>query len=136
MSILQKFTADLEWRFVSGASMSDSTGETESGTSSGKLLVAAIASSFGFALATILRATGLPCSLLDVHTEGLLESDACAARITTITVSPTVRGADASRREAYEQAAVSARNHCNIGRSIRGNVAYVIGAVCLIGPPV
>jgi organic hydroperoxide reductase OsmC/OhrA len=109
-------------------------GKTQDEASSEKLLVTAIASSFGSALAEMLRATGLPYSVLDVHAEGLVANDVCARIFTTITVNPTIRGADALRRQAYEQAATSARNHCKIGRSIRGNVAYVVGAVSLIGP--
>lgn len=135
MNSSQQFDVDLEWRAGSSVPAPQSLCATEGGTSSGKLLVAAIASSFGSALAEMLRAAGLPYSLLDVHAEGLLASGVCAPTFTTITVSPSMRGADASRRQAYEQAATSARNHCNIGRSIRGNVAYVVGAVCLIGPP-
>lgn len=131
----QQFAVDLEWRAGNSAPTPQSIGETEGGTSSGKLLVAAIAFSFGSALADTLRTSGLPYSVLDVHAEGLVDSEIYPATFTTITVSPTIRGANALRRQAYEQAATSARNHCNIGRSIRGNVAYVVGAVCLIGPP-
>ena len=134
MSSSQQFDVDLEWRAGDSAPTLPSATETGVGASSEKLLVTAITSSFGSALAEMLRTTGLPYSLLDVHAEGLLASDVGAATFATITVCPTVRGADASRRQAYEQAATSARNHCNIGRSIRGNVAYVVGAVCLIGP--
>ena len=75
MSSSQQFDVDLEWRAGSSVPAPQSLGETEGGTSSGKLLVAAIASSFGSALAEMLRATGLPYSLLDVHAEGLLASD-------------------------------------------------------------
>ena len=134
MSSSQQFHVDLEWRAGSSAPTPHSIAETEGWASSGKLLVAAIGSSFGFALVEMLRATGLPYSILDVHAEGLVAGDVCTATFTRITVSPTVHGADALRRQAYEQAATSARNHCRIGRSIRGNVAYVVSAVCLIGP--
>lgn len=134
MSSSQQLDVDLEWRAGCSAPTPHSTGETEGGTSSGKLLVAAIASSFGSALAQTLRTSGLPYSILDVHAEGRVDSEIDAAPFTTITVSPTIRGADVLRRQAYEQAATSARNHCRIGRSIRGNVAYVVGTVCLIGP--
>jgi hypothetical protein len=33
----------------------------------------------------------------------------------------------------YAKAAIAARNNCFIGRSIRGNFAYVVGEVCLAG---
>ena len=81
----------------------------------------------------MLHASGLPHSSFAIHAEGLVTSDPCAANFTTITVHPTIHGADALRCRAYEQAATSARNHCLIGRSIRGNVAFVVGVVCLTG---
>ena len=40
---------------------------------------------------------------------------------------PTIRGADVPRREAYKKSANAARDECLIGRSIRGNVAFVNG---------
>lgn len=136
MSSSPQFDVDLEWRAGSNATTSRSTAKAEVGVSSGKLLVAAIASSFGTVLSEMLQATGLPYSVLEVHAhaEGLDARDVCAETFTTITVSPTIRGGDALRRRAYEQAATSARNRCQIGRFIRGTVAYVVGAVCLIGP--
>jgi organic hydroperoxide reductase OsmC/OhrA len=136
LSSSQQFDVDLKWRAGSNAPAPRSIAETNGGTSSGKLLVAAIATSFGSDLAETLRTSGLPYSVLDVHAEGLVAGEICAAAtFATITVSPTIRDADTLRRQGYEQAAVSARNHCRIGRSIRGNVAYVVGAVCLVGSP-
>jgi organic hydroperoxide reductase OsmC/OhrA len=53
-------------------------------------------------------------------------------KFTTVTVRPTIHGADAAQRQAYERATIAARNNCFIGRSIRGNIAYVVGEVSLV----
>jgi organic hydroperoxide reductase OsmC/OhrA len=141
-----KFDVNLEWRADRSGLENTAAGMRghllepwpmggiEDGMSPEALFVAAAASSFGATLAVMLRASGSPHSSLVIHAEGLVASDLCAAKFTTITVHPTIHGADALRRRAYEQAATSARNHCLIGRSIRGNVAFVVGVVCLIGP--
>jgi hypothetical protein len=50
-----------------------------------------------------------------------------------VTINPTICGADALRRDAYEKAAIAARDGCMIGRSRRGNIAVVVGGVSL--PP-
>ena len=68
-----------------------------------------------------------------IHAEGLVASGAGAERFTTVTVRPTIQGADTAQRQAYEKAAIAARNNCFIGRSIRGNIAYVVGEVSLVG---
>ena len=97
------------------------------------LFVAAAASSYSVTFAEMLRAVGLPQSSLAIHAEGLVTSDAGAERSTTVTVRPTIQGADIARRQAYEKAAIAARNNCFIGRSIRGNIAYVVGGLSLVG---
>ena len=142
MSALQ-FDIDLEWRAdqrfgeitageararVSETRMMGGTGK---GMSPEHLFVAATASSYCVTLAEMLRAVGLPQSALSIHAEGLVASDAAAERFTTVIVRPTIQGADLARRDAYAKAAIAARNNCFIGRSIRGNIAYVVGEVCL-----
>jgi peroxiredoxin-like protein len=103
------------------------------GMSPEDLFVAATASSYCVTLAEMLRAVGLPQSALSIHAEGLVASDTAAERFTTVIVRPTIQGADTARRDAYAKAAIAARNNCFIGRSIRGNIAYVVGEVCLAG---
>ena len=95
--------------------------------------VAAAASSYSVTLAETLRAIGLPQTSLAIHAEGLVTSDAGSERFTTVTVQPTIQGADIAQRQAYEKAAIAARNNCFIGRSIRGNIAYVVDGVSLVG---
>jgi peroxiredoxin-like protein len=145
MSALQ-FDVDLEWRadqrsgeITAGearACVSEprAMGGTGTGMSPEDLFVAATASSYCVTLSEMLRAVGLPQSSLSIHAEGLVASDAAAERFTTVIVRPTIQGADVARRAAYAKAAIAARNNCFIGKSIRGNIAYVVGEVCLAGP--
>ena len=144
MSALQ-FDVDLEWRadqrfgeITAGethACVSEPRvmGGTGAGMSPEDLFVAATASSYCVTLAEMLRAIGLPQTSLAIHAEGLVTSDAGSERFTTVTVRPTIQGADIAQRQAYEKAAIAARNNCFIGRSIRGNIAYVVGGVSLVG---
>jgi peroxiredoxin-like protein len=144
MSALQ-FDVDLEWRAdqrfgeitVGEARICVSEPRVMGGTGAGMspedLFVAAAASSYSVTLAEMLRAVGLPQTLLAIHAEGLVANGCGAERFTTVTVQPTIQGADTARRQAYEKAAIAARNNCFIGRSIRGNIAYVVGEVSLVG---
>ena len=144
MSALQ-FDVDLEWRAdqrfgeitvgETRACVSEPRvmGGTGTGMSPEDLFVAATASSYCVTLAEMLRAIGLPQTSLAIHAEGLVTSDAGSERFTTVTVRPTIQGADIAQRQAYEKAAIAARNNCFIGRSIRGNIAYVVGEVSLVG---
>ena len=138
-----RFDVDLEWR-VDQRFGEITVGETRTcvsgrhaigGTGAGMrpedLFVAAAASSYSVTLAEMLRAVGLPQSLLAIHAEGLVASGAGAEQFTTVTVRPTIQSADTAQRQAYEKAAIAARNNCFIGRSIRGNIAYVVGEVSL-----
>ena len=108
-------------------------GGTGAGMSPEDLFVAAAASSYSVTFAEMLRALGLPQSSLAVHAAGLVTSDAGAERFTTVTLWPSIEGADSAQRQGYEKAAIAARNNCFIGRSIRGNIAYVVGGVSLVG---
>jgi hypothetical protein len=66
-----------------------------------------------------------------VRGSGIILSNCGKARFARVIVSPTIQGADLLRRAAYENAATAARDDCLVGRSVRGNVAYVIGEVVL-----
>ena len=132
MSALQ-FDVDLEWRAdqrfgeITAGEMHACVSEPRvmggagTGMSPEDLFVAAAASSYCVTLAEMLRAIGLPQTSLAIHAEGLVTSDAGSERFTTVTVRPTIQGADIGQRQAYEKAAIAARNNCFIGRSIRGN---------------
>lgn len=95
------------------------------------LLIAAISSCYSITLANLLQAAALPQKHISVHAEGVIVCDLGRAQFTRVTVNPTIRGADALRRDAYQKAAIAARDDCLVGRSIRGNVAYVVGDVAL-----
>jgi organic hydroperoxide reductase OsmC/OhrA len=127
-----KFDVNLEWR-ADRSRLENAVAGIEAEMGPEALFVAAAASSFGATLADMLQARGLPHSSLAIHAEGSVTRDLCGVNFTTITVHPTIYGADALRCRAYEQGVTSARNHCLIGRSIRGNVAFVVAVVCLIG---
>jgi peroxiredoxin-like protein len=139
-----RFDVDLEWQAnpilgeitVGGVRTTVSEPRVMGGTGVGMspedLFVAAAASSYSVTLADMLRAAGLPQFSLAIRAEGLVASDPGAVKFTTVTVRPTIYGADAAQRQAYEKAAIAARNHCFIGRSIRGNIAYVVGEVALV----
>jgi len=144
MSALQ-FDIGLEWRSdqrygeitVGDARIRVSEPRVMGGTGAGMspedFFVAAAASSYSVTLSEMLRAVGLPQSSLTIRAEGLVTSDAGAERFTMITVRPTIHGANPGQHQAYEKAAIAARNHCFIGRSVRGNIAYVVGELCLVG---
>jgi peroxiredoxin-like protein len=95
------------------------------------LLIAAISSCYSITLANLLQAAALPQQHISVHADGVIVEDLGRVHFARVTVSPTIRGADIRRRAAYRKAALAARDDCLIGRSIRGNVAYVVGDVAL-----
>jgi peroxiredoxin-like protein len=116
-----RFDVDLEWRAdqivgeitVGGVRTTVSEprlmGGTGVGMSPEDLFVAAAASSYSVTLAEMLRAAGLPQSCLEIHAEGLVASDPGAVKFTTVTVRPTIHGADAGQHQAYEKAAIATR---------------------------
>jgi len=97
------------------------------------LLMAAISSSYSIALSKVLCAACLPQTRVSVHGRGTIGSNCGKTQFTRVVLSPTIRGADLQRRDAYENAATAARDDCLVGRSVRGNVAYVVGEVVLSG---
>lgn len=98
------------------------------------LLLAAIASGYSIMLADLLRAASLPHTWVSVHADGIISSDHGRARFTRVLVKPTIGGADVPQVDAYKRVANAARDECVIGRSVRGNVALVVGEVSLQEP--
>ncbi|MGH7119236.1 MAG: OsmC family protein [Acetobacteraceae bacterium] len=98
-----------------------------------RLLLAAISTCYSITLSAILAAARLPQSLIDVHAEAVVLADAGGTHLTRITVSPVLHGADCSRPERYTRAAIAARDACAIGRCVRGNIAYLVGPVAILG---
>ena len=107
------------------------TGKDDNGLAPEVLLIAAISTSYSIALSEVVRAASLPQARISIHGSGTIVTSCGAAQFDRVVLSPTVQGADLSRRDAYEKAATAARDRCLIGRSMRGNVAYVIGNVLL-----
>jgi organic hydroperoxide reductase OsmC/OhrA len=101
------------------------------GTGPEALLIAAVASCYSVTLSHVLERTSLPLTRVSVLADGLIADDSGKEHPTSVTVHPTIRGADTLRRGAYEKAAAAARDQCLVGRSVRGNVAYVVGRVSL-----
>ena len=95
------------------------------------LLIAALSSCYSITLSNLLQAARLPQKQISVHAEGVIASDRGRVRFARVTMIPTIHGADDVRRDDYQKAAIAARDDCLIGRSIRGNVAYVVGDVAL-----
>ncbi len=136
---------DLEWQVSDGAGTITAPAETlpdfvarqiaPGATMPGPetLLVAAIASSYGIALANLLDAAALPRGGIVVRAAGTVVMGYGKARFTRMLVTPNIRGADLARQEEYRKVANTARDECVIGRSVRGNVAFVVGDASLFG---
>src|SRR4051812_12215412 len=115
MSALQ-FEVDLEWRadqkfgeIAAGdvhmcVSEPRVMGGTGTGMSPEDLFVAAAVSSYSVTLAEMLRAMALPQGSLAIRAEGLVASDAGPEKFAMVTLRPTIRGANAAQRDAYEKA--------------------------------
>lgn len=108
------------------------TGSGSDGPSPEALLVAAVSSCYSITLSNILRAAGLPQTRVSVHADGVIVSNFDRTQFSNLTVIPTIGGADVRRRDAYEKAAIAARDDCLVGRSIRGNVPFLVGEVVLL----
>ena len=58
-----------------------------------------------------------------------------AARMSRITVCPTVAGGDPARTDAYREAAHRARDLCFIGKTVRDYLEYTVGDVAVTKTP-
>lgn len=107
-----------------------SMGGLGTGTNPEELLLSAVGSCFTATLAAILEAARLPVASLQVRAEGIVtEYPGPAARVATITVSPTFSGIEPGREKEYEQGAERARERCFIGRHLDPRVSYRIGEI-------
>jgi organic hydroperoxide reductase OsmC/OhrA len=97
------------------------------------LLLAAIASSYGIALARMLRDRSLPASRVIVHADGFIANEQGKPCVTRVMLRTTILGAHIPRQGTYKKATIAARDECIIGRAIRGNVAFGVGDVTLAG---
>lgn len=107
----------------------DSMGGKGSGTSPEELLIAAVSTCYSGTLFGILRKEKLPVEDLSIRAEGMVTGYPMQSKFSLLRVSPTIYGGDRDRKEAYEQAARTARDKCFIGKTIAGNVDYEVGHV-------
>ncbi len=100
------------------------------GTSPEELLTSAVCTCFTSTLFALLSRARLPATKLTVAAQGkVVGYPGKDARFAEIRVSPTVHDGDTSRLEEYAKFACQARDRCFIGRTLRGNVAYIVGEV-------
>ena len=102
-------------------------------TTPARLLIVAISACYGITLSRVLSAASLPQTRIEVHGQGVVSEDPQGMRVVHVVVSPALHGADCSQPAAYTKAAITARDECPIGRAIRGNVAYIVGPVTVLG---
>lgn len=81
----------------------------------------------------VLSQRQLPADSVRVQTAGTVEGFPQNTRFARITVNPTIQGGDRSQQDAYQEAAVEARERCFIGKTVRDYLHYEVGAVTLAG---
>lgn len=100
------------------------------GTSPEELLAFAVCTCFTSTLFALLSRARLPAAKLTVAAQGKVTGfPGRDARFAEVRVNPTVHGGDVGRLEEYAKFACQARDRCFIGRTLRGNVAYIVGEV-------
>jgi len=136
---------DLEWSSVDGAGNIATTfgGVTFSEfarpvanrgeLSPESLLLAAVASSYGIALAGLLHDRSLPSTRVVIHADGFIANEQGKPYITRVMLRTTILGAHVPSQTAYKKATIAARDECIVGRSVRGNVAFGVGEVTIAG---
>lgn len=104
------------------------------GTSPEELLTSAVCTCFTSTLFALLSRARLPAAKLTVAAQGKVTGyPGKDARFAEIRVSPTVHEGDCARLEEYAKFACQARDRCFIGRTLRGNVTYVVDEVAVEG---
>lgn len=107
----------------------ESMGGKGVGTSPEDLLIAAVASCYSGTLFRIVDKEGLPIQDLSIRAVGTVTGHPLSSKFARLTVHPTIIGGDATKADAYRQLALKARDKCFIGKTIAGNVEYVVGDV-------
>ncbi|KUO96046.1 OsmC family protein [Ferroacidibacillus organovorans] len=141
------FQANLKWRGVGregeGAatiakdvtvcySAPDAMGGKGVGTSPEELLIAAVASCYSATLFRMLQKRELAVADLQIRAVGEVTGYPLNGKFARLTVHPVIHGGDAARRENYQQVANAARDTCFIGKTIAGNVEYLVGDVVFV----
>jgi peroxiredoxin-like protein len=138
------FTSELEWAAEERTGSIQAGGQTLEfsvprsmggrgvGTDPEGLLTSAVGACYTSTLASLLAQAGLPHRRVRVHARAtVLDHPGPRARIASIEVSPTIRGAAVDRADDYRAQAERARQHCFIGRHLRPDLDYRVGQVTL-----
>jgi steroid delta-isomerase-like uncharacterized protein len=96
------------------------------------MLVLAAGACHAAELGAALDLAALPWNLIEVQTDATCAAVPSAACLDMLAVYPIIYGADPSKRSQYAAASKEARDRSLIGRTIRGNVAYKLGAVTVV----
>ncbi|QQE80115.1 OsmC family protein [Alicyclobacillus sp. SO9] len=113
----------------------DNMGGKGTGTSPEELLLSAVASCYSSTLFALLKKTGMPVEKITIQTEGIVTDYPLKTKFSTLRVHPTVHGGVEALSQRYQEAALTARDKCFIGKSIHGNISYEVGHV-LVKPAV
>jgi organic hydroperoxide reductase OsmC/OhrA len=102
------------------------------GASPETLLLSAVTACYSLTLLAYLQKRRLPCSNVEVKTEGVVTGFPQNDKYAKIIVNPAVNGGDSARQKEYQDAAAEAREHCFIGQTVAaGGVAYELGSVTI-----
>jgi steroid delta-isomerase-like uncharacterized protein len=96
------------------------------------MLVLAAGACHAAELGAALDLAALPWNLIEVQTDATCTAVPSAPCLDTLAVYPIIYGADPGKRSQYAAASKEARDRSLIGRTIRGNVAYKLGAVTVV----
>lgn len=107
----------------------DTMGGKGVGTSPEELLLSAVTSCYSSTLFALLKKEGMAVEKVTIETEGIVTDYPLKTKFAVLRVNPTVHGGDSVLAAKYEQMAIKARDKCFIGKSIRGNIEYEVGAV-------
>lgn len=99
------------------------------GMSPEDFLVAGVSSCYSGTLFGLLSHEQLPVDRVTIQAQGMVTGYPAEASFSQLTVTPTIVGGDTSQQEAYEKAALAARDKCFVGQTIMGNVDYKVGPV-------
>ncbi len=110
----------------------ESMGGKGVGASPETLLISAVTACYSLTLLAYLQKQHLPYREIEVKTEGIVTGFPQHDTYSKITVNPIIRGAISAQQQEYQDAALEARDHCFIGRTVAaGGVAYEVGTVVL-----
>lgn len=97
------------------------------------LIARAVGASHAEAFGAILDERQLPWRYLEIETEAACTHASALGLLDSVAVFPAVAGGDPGLHSEYAAAALQARDRGLVGHVIRGNVAYKVAAVTVIG---